>query len=158
VTSSTAPAAEPPRREKSPLLALSLTIGVPLLGLAIGVPIADREPDIGGGSMLVAASLIVGPSTGWFYAGRPWHGLATTAGRLTGGVLILRGVLGSWEATPTRSEEGMVLGGVALVLGATLVDLIGAPSVIAGDNTRVRTALVSTAHRGGGGLALAGSF
>jgi hypothetical protein len=152
-------APDSPRGGKSPLIALALAVGVPALGLAIGVPIADGEADLGGGTTLAALSAIVGPSVGWFYAGRPWYGLATTGGRLAGGVLLLWAVADSFEARATSSDEARALAGVGLIIGSTLVDLIGPPAVIGRDNDRAgAVVVVPTAHPGGGGLAVAGSF
>ena len=36
-----------PRDRKSPMIGFGLTVGVPVLGLLIGVPLADRESSLG---------------------------------------------------------------------------------------------------------------
>src|SRR5262249_17845581 len=134
-----------------------LTVGAPLLGLAVGLPNL-YDGDSAGGVTLVVLSTIVGPSLGWFYAGRPGMALETMGVRAIGGVLLLYGLNPSLEGQPTDGNKAMAWSGAALMIGATLVDLIGPASVISRDNERARMAVVPTMHRGGGGLALAGSF
>lgn len=153
------PEQDRPRAEKSPLIALALSIGVPTLGLAVGIPMVDREPGLGGGgAALVAASAIVGPSLGWFYAGRPGLGLATIGARVAGGALLFGAVAVSWESHASGPAEAAGLSGVGLIIGATLIDVLGPPAVIASDSSRARMAVVPMPHPRGGGLALAGSF
>lgn len=147
-----------PRARKSPLVGLGLTVGVPALGLLVGIPLAERGSAVGLGPVLVAASVIVGPSVGWFYAGHTGYGLATTGGRLTGGLILAWVALESWGRPLNSSGTTLAWTGIAVVGASTLVDLAGVPAVIGRDNERIRTTFVPTVHRGGGGLALAGSF
>jgi hypothetical protein len=147
-----------PRARKSPVAGLALTVGVPTLGLLVGVSLAGSESSVGLGSALIATSVIVGPSVGWFYAGHGGYGIATTGGRLGGGLLLAWVALNNWGRTPNSTSIALAWTGVAVVGASTLVDLVGVPAVIGRDNERIRTTLVPTAHRGGGGLALAGSF
>lgn len=147
-----------PRARKSPLVGLGLTVGVPALGLLVGIPLADRGSAVGLGPLLVAASVIVGPSVGWFYAGHTGYGLATTGGRLTGGLILAWVALESWGRPLNSSGTALAWTGMAVIGASTLVDLAGVPAVIGRDNERIRATFVPTAHRGGGGLALAGSF
>jgi hypothetical protein len=147
-----------PRARKSPLVGLGLTVGVPAVGLLVGIPLAERGSAVGLGPLLVAASVIVGPSVGWFYAGHSGYGLATTGGRLTGGLILAWVALESWGRPLNSSGSALVWTGMAVIGASTLVDLVGVPAVIGRDNERIRATFVPTVHRGGGGLALAGSF
>jgi hypothetical protein len=147
-----------PRARKSPLVGLGLSVGVPTLGLLVGIQLAERGSAMGLGSALIVTSVIVGPSVGWFYAGHPGYGLATTGGRLTGGLILAWVALESWGRPLNSSGTTLAWTGMAVVGVSTLVDLAGVPAVIGHDNERIRTTLVPTVHRGGGGLALAGSF
>jgi hypothetical protein len=143
----------PPRDEKSPLIAFSLSFAVPIAVVAGSVNLLD--PDEGAGAWGVTIGAIALPSMGWFYAGRPLYGLATTGTRLAGFALAIR-VLD--DSATAGGDEGVILFGAALIAASTLVDWIGAPLAVARDNARARAAVVPAVHAGGGGLSIVGAF
>ena len=139
-----------PPDQQSPLIAFMLSFFTPIAGITAGVLL---DPDEGVGGVLFMAAGTIGPSTGWFYSGRVLTGLATTAARVVGGALMIR-VL---DETADASGLSVALGATVFVT-ATLVDWIGAPSVVVRDNARARTAVVPVVHAGGAGLSIVGSF
>jgi hypothetical protein len=141
------PAAAPPRDEKSPLIAFSLSFFAPIAVTAGSVLYLD--PDEGAGSVLLGISVIVGPSSGWFYVGRPLTGLATAATRFAGFALAI----GAIHDSPSSSGASLALG-ATLILGATLADWIG-PLVVVSKGGAGPQAVVVPA---GPGLSIAGSF
>lgn len=147
--------ASPPRDEKSALVAFSLSFSMPIAALLAGVYLLDPDEGLGAATVIVAA--VAGPATGWLYAGRPMHALATTATRLAGGLLFVR-VFD--DSAGSGSDEAAVMFGGLMFVAATLVDWIGPPIAVANDNAQVRAraTVVPTAQAGGIGLSLVGSF
>ena len=144
----------PPPEERSAFVAFSLSFSMPIAAILAGAYLMD--PDEGAGETAILVAAIAGPSTGWLYAGRPLHGLATAATRLAGGLLMVRVFDDSASA---GSDEGLILLGAAAFVTATLVDWIGVPRAVLRDNARARATLVPAAPSGGGvGLSLVGSF
>lgn len=147
-----APVAAPPRRERSPMLAFGLSFIVPIAAVLAGAYVVD--PDEDPAAAVIVGSVVVGPSLGWFYAGRPGYGLATAAARLAGFALAIQ-VL---DDRPGSNDEGAILAGAALIVTTTLIDWIGTPLVVASDNASARTAILPAVYDGGGGLSIAGAF
>jgi hypothetical protein len=149
--------AEVPRpREKSPLVAFSLSFSMPIAVVAGAALHMELDPGEEGGVPLATAVLgmIVGPSTGWLYAGRPGLAMLTTGMRL-GGALLVAPLLDS-EST----EAARPLLGMAIFATATLIDWIGPPISVANGNERARKATVvpMVTPGGGAGLSFAGAF
>jgi hypothetical protein len=140
-----------PSEEKSAFIAFSLSFSLPIAAILTGVYVLPEEV----GAVSILAGMVVGPSTGWFYAGRTGRGLLTTATRLAGGLLMLP-VLD--DSGSSSSDAGVVLLGATMFVAATLVDWIGPAVVVANDNARARATLVPAVQSGGFGLSLVGSF
>jgi hypothetical protein len=119
--------------EKDPAVAVMLSIGVPTLGV-----VAIGASDSGGVKLLGASALLVGPSTGRWYAGED-----STTGILVrgaGGAAAIVGVamlVGASEAdcvandTSCSSQESaktigtaLALGGAGVWIGSTIVDVV----------------------------------
>ena len=62
------------RRQKSPGVALGLSLGSTVVPMAAGAGLRN-----GGGAVVFLAGVIVGPSVGHLYAGQVWRGLGTMA-------------------------------------------------------------------------------
>lgn len=140
-----------PSGEKSAFIAFSLSFSLPIAAALAGAYLLPEEV----GAVTALAAMIVGPSTGSFYAGRPGRGLVTAGTRLVGGLLMVR-VLD--DSGSSSSDGGEILFGAALFVAATLVDWIGAPRAVLLDNARARATVVPAVQSGGVGLSLVGSF
>lgn len=141
---------EVPREPRSPLSAFLVTSGSSALATLIGGAMSAGS---GGSGWPLAIGLVGGPYAGWIYAGRPLSGLPTAGVRILGAYLARKGPFGPAEGN--HFELGLLLLG-----GGILADWIAVPVAVSADNQRARAALVPVpvAHRGGGGLAIAGSF
>lgn len=145
-------AAESEPGELSPQLAFSLSFLMPIALVAGSVAVLDVD---GGGGIVFLVSLVAGPSSGWFYAGKPITGLATATTRLAG-LYLFSSVLDDRPG----AQDGRIAVGALMVITATLIDWIGPPVAVSNHNARVRAraTLVPTAQPGGAGLSLVGSF
>lgn len=78
----------PPQKyaaRKSPGAAFLWSLGATIIPLAVGSQLArnyDSSTSESVGTALVSLGLLVGPSAGHFYAGRPVRGILTTIGRV----------------------------------------------------------------------------
>jgi hypothetical protein len=124
---------------------------MPIAVVAAGVLM---DPDDGAGAALFILGGVVGPSTGWLYAGRPGLAALTAGMRLGGGWLVLD------EVFEYGGSEGKALLGMAIFATATLIDWIGPAVSVANANERARNAtVVPTVTPGGGaGLSFVGAF
>jgi hypothetical protein len=68
-----------------------MSVSTTLVPVGLGYVIAQQSNAIGGG--LAFTGVVLGPSAGHWYAGRPGRGLATAALRLGTGLLAAAGAL-----------------------------------------------------------------
>lgn len=164
-----------PAKRKSPIVAASLSAGIPLAGL--GVALASRDA---GGVLLGGLAMYIGPSIGRWYAG---GGAAIgLLGRTAGGVVMLVGLQKGSEPTPDcepdvdptcheadeaeaareREFERWVFAGAAIWGAATVYDVVMAYRN-AGEHNREAAATLAPVVVGGGastavGLGVSGRF
>jgi hypothetical protein len=154
--------------EKNPAVAVMLSAGVPTLGL-----VAIATSDSGGVKLLGASALLVGPSTGRWYAGEN-----STSGILVRGAGTVATIVGvamvygasegdcipddtSCSAQESRRTVGTVLaiGGASVFIGSSIVDIVLAERAAVRaneDRVTVAPAIVGTSHAPG--LVVAGHF
>lgn len=119
-----------------------LGTGLPTAVGAFDVYRANSSDSVVPGILLVGG-LLIGPSLGHFYAGRPgraWRGIGFRALAGTGVAIAIAETLG--ESTETHLE---VLGGVCLALGGVVIawDIVRAPHSAHVHNDEVREARTS---------------
>jgi len=141
---------------RSPPLAFALALGTPVAGVGLLVlGFNARE-----GNLLVLAPgmlvLAIGPTIGRAYAGKTWSWWMAV--RLAGFATALGGLL------PQKQQFGgleyIAAGGLVYTIGA-LGEIATAPRVAIDHNNALdehQAVVVPMVTRGGGGLALAGSF
>jgi hypothetical protein len=154
--------------DKNPALAVTLSVGVPTLGV-----VAIAASDNGGAKLLGASALLIGPSIGRWYAGD-----GSTTGILVrgaGGVAAIVGVammVSASEAdcvaddTPCSSQESqkaiggaLALGGAGVWIGSTIMDIVLAERAAVRANEHhvaIAPGLVGSSHAPG--LVVAGRF
>lgn len=162
-------ATDPSPRRPSPIIALSLSLGVTAAGASL--ILAGRESEtfdseifvVGGGAMLV------GPSIGRWYAGiRSGRGLAA---RGVATAIMLVAIVASEEAgcdeehgdgCPDGPADGgwepVFYAGAALWVGSSLYDIVRAPLDAREYNRAHSFAVAPTIVPGGAGLTVGGSF
>ena len=107
-------------------------------------------------SGLIIGGIAVGPSLGYLY-GRS-YGYAAGAAAIK--VALVAGALAVDNATlpPDKGHAYLSVFAVSAVAVWSIVDLVRLPGVVRGQNQRLAVTAAPMLHRGGGGLALAGSF
>ena len=123
LTLSPAPAAAQEGGGPHSWMATALSGGTALIGLGL-VPVAAQF-DVPEGAVYGAAAatlLILGPSTGFVYAGRRWRGAKSVLLRVGAVGMILAGVSIAWnEDDPVGAI--LALGGAGLAAGSILYDV-----------------------------------
>ena len=120
-------------QDKDPVLAVTLSIGVPTLGL-----VTIAASDNGGAKLLGASAVLIGPSTGRWYAGE--DSISGILVRGAGGVAAIVGVAmvvsaseadcvaddTSCSAQHSQKAIGTALavGGAGVWIGSTIVDVV----------------------------------
>src|SRR5689334_17631164 len=131
----------PPPAEKSPGVALALSGGTTLAGVALLVAAGQVDGDGSRNAMIGAGSLALafGPTFGHAYAGDLMNGGLVTrvvgAGVVAGGVALLLAnncLLGGQCDTQINGDIGalMVLGGVATYGIGTVIEIARAPGAV----------------------------
>ncbi len=154
--------------DKDPALAVTLSVGVPALGL-----VTIAASDNAGAKFLGASALLIGPSTGRWYAGE--DSISGILVRGAGGVAAIVGVAmvvsaseadcvaddTSCSAQDSQKAIGTALavGGAGVWIGSTIVDVVLAERAAASANDhRVTIAPGLIGANRAPGLVLAGHF
>lgn len=155
-------------QDKDPVLAVSLSVGVPTLGLVM-----VAASDNGGAKLLGASAMLIGPSTGRWYAGE--DSISGILVRGAGGVSAIVGVamvVSAAEAdcvaddTSCSTQDSqkaigtaLAVGGVGVWIGSTIVDVVLAERAAAQANEhRVTLAPSLIGSNRAPGVVLAGRF
>ncbi|HUJ59518.1 MAG TPA: hypothetical protein VLX92_13525 [Kofleriaceae bacterium] len=146
----------PSALRKSPFLAFALSFGTTAAGAGL-LALAAYERPSWVGFVPGFAAIALGPTTGHIYAGKAWSWwLAARLAALGGAIAIV--------AVPEKQELGALFPlvglGVVYAVGA-LGEIATAPRVAIDHNNALdehQAVIVPMVTRGGGGLALAGSF
>jgi len=149
--------------EKSPLLAVSLSVGVTAAGVVALVPDHDGLRAAG------ALTVFLGPSVGRWYAGE--SSVSGLGLRALGAATLIAGFAieaqrSCDDLAPCGGPEGgavvLMVGGATLWLGSTIADTVFAHRAARRWNARRALTLAPTAFRSGAtyapGLALGGRF
>jgi hypothetical protein len=155
----------PVEGEVSENTALAMSLGGTALSWGLIAAGASMDSEEGGELLgkLGGFGAVVAPSFGHWYRGKYWTRglgirLAGTGVAAFGGILILSSIFGGGEGN-AEVGVGMMIAGGGLFVGGTVDDIIQAPRMARRHNMQLRgLAVVPTVQRGGGGLALSGSF
>jgi hypothetical protein len=154
--------------DKNPKVALALSIAGTAAGPAL-VFIGERS-DSGGVELAGAGAVVLGPSLGEWYSGKPLtYGMAA---RAIGGAVMVGGFVVLATAAPIDLRDhpdppdktgaalgiGVMAAGAAAIVGGALYDIVDAPKSADDWNTRHHLTVSPTYEHGRGGLALAGTF
>jgi hypothetical protein len=166
---SPAPATPAPAEEKSPSVAVALSVGVTAAG-AVTLMASDNHT----ASMIGFGAIFLGPSTGQWYAGE--LGLLGIGARALGGIGMVYG-LSEILQSECDAEDGvdcsgasrrgdlgavMMIGGASLWVGSSIADVVFAKRAADRWNQRHALTLAPTAFTSGGqqvpGLVAVGRF
>lgn len=122
---------------KSPALATGLS----LLGTVGPTALGLLNPGGSGAGWLIAYGIYVGPSTGYFYAGRSGHAIGGAGMRLGFSALTALGIAGAcggnvWGCEDEEMANVVALVGLGLVGLSAVYDIVGAGSAAREWNAR----------------------
>jgi hypothetical protein len=126
---------------KSEKKAMTLSLVGTLASLAIFLPkgFSEGHGDVSAGQALALVGFFaipVGPSLGYFYAGATGRGLAGAGIRLLGLAALAGGVSVNWNDGSETLAYGLAIGGVAVTIGSTILDLSRLKKVVQRRNAR----------------------
>lgn len=169
LTPPSSPASTAPAEEKSPSVAVALSVGVTAAG-AVTLMASDNHT----ASLIGFGALFLGPSTGQWYAGE--LGLLGIGARALGGIGMVYGLseilqsecdVEAGENCSGASRRGdlgavMMIGGASLWVGSSIADVVFAKRAADRWNQRHALTMAPTAFTSGGqqvpGLVVAGRF
>ena len=143
---------------KSPKTALLWSLLGTALPVAASAPFVWTPAAPDGAGILLVGALVIGPSLGHFYAGRPGRAFAGIGVRILGGAGLAVGSLASIaESGATNGSTAIAAIGAIVGGAAILFDIIRAPHSAQVHNDRVREGRFGfgiTPSLGAGGLGL----